>query len=399
MKKIRLLTTVALLVAMCSTNSTVFAQGNVFDIDVVITNALKNSYDIRMQQYNEQLAENAYEQAKESSDKANERLINIDDMIDLKGKEDKTPAEQAMVDRFQPPSEDERYQLIRNQEIAPLQSEYQLSVAKNNREVAENTLKLNIYTEYSSLMATKDSMDVEQKKFDNLESIFNKSQTQLSLGITSKVEARKNEVNYINEKPILTKQQRQMEISLMSMNKVIGEDLNKKYESFSKDILADTTKIKTLEQYVADALKNRTEVINAEKYVKLKQAEYDLANREYPNGEERYNQQAKYYLDEAQNKLETAKLNIEQEITNSYNDLAKKVKTIEYTKKSYELAKKSYSEYLIRYNLGMISKVDLGSKELSFKQAESNLKSLERGLWISELKLEYQCGKGINATT
>lgn len=395
MKKIKILTAAALTFAIVSQSSIAFAKGNLLDIDSIINSAFKNSYDIKNQNYSVQLAENAYDQSEEASNKANEVLIMNDDMIALKGKKDKTPLEQKIAENFKPLSEEQRYNLIKTRDLQPLEAKSKLTKAKNNKEVIENTLKLNIYTQYSGLLGVKDMMDTEEKKITNLSDIYNKSLLQVKLGMISNADANKNKTAYINEKPVLLKQQRQMEIAQMDMNKTIGEDLTKKYDGFTKEIFSDSTKIKSLDQYLADALKNRAEIINAEEDVKVKKSAYDLANKEYPNESERHNQQSKYDIAEAENKLETLKLTIEQEVTNSYNDLAKKAKSIEYAKKNFELAKKNYDDSVKRYELGMISKIELANKEISYKQAENNYKSLERDLWLNQLRMDYQSGKGI----
>lgn len=396
-KKIKVLVMAVLMVV--SSSSAAFAQGNVFDVDAAINSALKNSYSIKMQNYSVESAQNGVDKAQDAADKASETLAINDSMMDLKGKENKTEDEKKSLERFVPLNDDQRYELTKTKELGPLEAKYQLTVATNNKEVAENTLKLNIYSQYSILMNLKDSMDLEQNKVDNLLATYKKAQLQMELGSISKIDAKKSEASYVSEKPVLTKFQRNMETSQMTMNQVIGEDIYKTYDSFPKDIILDTPKIKTLDEYLIDAFKNRVEIVNTEGNLNLKKAAYELANKEYPNESEKNNQSAKYDIDEAQNNLDMLKLNVQQEITDSYNELTKKAKTIEYSQKAFNIAKKNYDESLIRYNLGMISKIDLNSSEITYKQAENTLKSLERDLWLAQLKMEYQCGKGITAAT
>ncbi len=394
MKKIKLLTSAALIIAICSTSTSAFAKGSVLDIDAAINSSLKNSYAIKAQDYAVKESEIGCEQAQKAADKANEMLIMNDRMIALRGKENKTPEEEQMVAHFTPIGQEKAYALKKVKELQPLAAKYKLSVTTNNKEVNENNLRFIMYSQYSNILYTKDLMDTEQKKLDNLLDLYNKTKLQIEIGTMSKAAGKETQAKYLNEKPMIVKQERQMEICQMTINKIMGDALTNRYDSFLKDILIDSPKIKSLDEYLVDASKNRAEIVNAEEYLKLKNKAYDLAAKEYPDESERNNKQAKYDVDEAQNKLDTTKLSIQQEIINSYNDLTKKAKKIEFVKKSFDVSKKSYNESLEKYNLGMISKIDLKDKEIAYKQLEDNLKALQRDLWLSQLKMEYQCGKG-----
>jgi len=411
MKKIKLLAAAALIITMCSNSSVVFAEGNVFDVDAAINSALKNSYTIKAQQYSLDLAQNSCDQAQEASDNANSKLVQdesnrerideLEEEIDAAKTEEEKEEKEAEISSIKRTllTQDQKYQLIKTRDIGPLEAKYNLMVANNNKEVAENTLKYNIYTQYDGLINLKDTMDTEQKNVNNLLDTYNSSKLKLDLGVISSIDAKKSEASYLNEKPVLVKEQRNMEISQMTINNTIGEDISKRYDTFSKDILGDGTNIKTLDEYLKDALKNRYELVKLQEYVNLKNQINDLSESKYYDEEELNNQQTKYDLQKAQSDLELEKLSIQQEITESYNSLVNKAKKIEYAKKDYEAAKKSYDKSQKKYELGLISKIDLNTAEIAFKLVEYKLKVAERDFWLAQLKMEYQCGKGINSTS
>lgn len=385
---------IAIALGIILNSNTAFAQSNSMDVKTAENLSIKNSFEIKSQDYSVQLAQNACDQAKDASNDANTTLVINQQMLDLRAKPNKTPEEQAIVANYVPLTDDQIYQLIKVRDVQPLEAQYNLSAAKNNTASVENSIKLNVYTQYISLLSDQDTVNTEQKNIKNLSDLYNASKLKLQLGVISKSDYNKITASYNNENPVLLQKQRTMDIDEMNLNKSMGQDIQIKYSSFSTDLSDDNYNIEPLDYYLNSALNNRTETVNAKNYIDVKQKAYDIANDRYPIEDNLYNKEAKYDLDEAESNLQVQKINIQKDISNEYNILTSKKKNVDNEMQSYNSAKKTYNMANIKYNAGVISKIDLESSELDYKKECDKLSSLQRDLWLEQFKMDCEINKG-----
>lgn len=371
-----------------------FAQSSSIDINTAENLSIKNSFEMKSQDYSLQLAQNACDQAEDAAEDANTTLAINQQMLDLRAKPDKTPEEQAMVANYVPLTDDQIYQLIKVRDVQPLEAQYNLSVVKNNKNSIENSVKLKVYTQYISLLSDQDGVNTEQKNIEKLSNLYNASKLKLQLGVISKSDYNKTAASYKNENPVLLQKQRAMDIDEMNLNQSTGQDLHTKYSSFSMELPDSSYSIETLNYYLDSALKNRTEIVNAESYIDVKQKAYNIAEDRYPEEDNFYNKEAKYNLEEAQSNLEAIKINVQKDITNEYNILTSKKKNLDNEMQNYNSAKKAYNMADARYKAGVISKLDFETSELDYKKECDKLFSLQRELWLEQFKMDCEINSG-----
>ncbi|MBC2581563.1 TolC family protein [Clostridium sp. DJ247] len=350
MKKVRLICIAAIMAAMISSTVSAQAVGNPLDIDNITNMAIENSYQIKSMDISIEKFKNSYKDATRGEGKGN----------------------------------------------ADIEAKYNIYEYTNLKEAAKNGVKLNLYTQYISFMNAEEALDLEQQNFENAEAKYKKAQLQLSLGTISKADSKSIEQAYYDEKAQLNKAERKLDSITKTINQISGSNINTTYNGFTKDLAVDKPIVKTYNDYLNDALKNRAEILNGNEKIKLKKIEFAGVKAAYPYKYMAEYVIGKYSVSEAENQLDTDKIDISIEINGLYNDLQSKIQKLQPQLLNYNSEKKKYDQALQRYNLGMISKIDFQDQVINFKSAENSLKTVERDISLAKLKIEYASGIGTN---
>ncbi|MBP2033726.1 outer membrane protein TolC [Clostridium algifaecis] len=352
--------------------STAFAQGNTLNIDGSIDSAIINSYKVKSADISIKQAHNSYnEDVKNAS--------SYDDQLDKGGG-----------------SLDQYTKLTFMQKISDSPKEDEFSEYKYNqmKSVAENEIKLSAYNQYTAVMNDKDAVDLENQKFNNATEQYNSAKLKLNIGTISPSDEKKAESDYITEKNQLRKAQRQYDLDIENMNKIIGTDIYARYDVLLKDKLTESPYIGSYSEYLNDALKNRAEILIGQKNIELQKFEYDTANGVFPNKQSIPNRLAQANIDNATDSLEIQKLDITSEVNGLYNDLQVKARMLKSKKDALNLAQTNYDTARVKYNIGVLSKIDFNSQAANLKSAQNDLKSAERAIWMAQFKLQLACDIG-----
>lgn len=375
MKKIKMLVSAGLIIAACLSSNTAFAAGNTLDIDSVLNTAVQSSVTIKSIDISIEKSQNSYKKSlKDAADYDGQ-------LDDLKGGDDAT-----------------KLQLMQSRSDNPEIQKNTIYQYNNKKEVAKNGINLSVYQQYITLLNTKDTLDTEQKKLDNAEAEYKKVQLQLEIGMASKGDVLTKQSAYLAEKAKFNSAKRQYDLQTMQLNKTIGVSIETKYDTLLKDKITDNPYIRSYNDYLNDALKNRAEILNDQDAIKLKEFQFRTVKAVYPYNTQAQYKNAQYYINDAQNTLEDDKIEISIEIDSLYNDLQSKSKQLESKKRNVEFTQKDYNQALQKYNLGLISKMDLDSKAVTLQDAKNSLKTLERAIWLSQTKLNYACGIGADTS-
>ncbi|KZL90204.1 TolC family protein [Clostridium magnum] len=375
MKKIKMLVSAGLIIAACLSSNTVFAASNTLDIDSVLDTAVQSSVTIKSIDISIQKSENSYKKAVKDASDYDEQLDN------LKGSDDAS-----------------KLQLMQSRDDAPAIQKNALYQYTNKKEVAKNGVNLSVYQQYITLLNYKDTVDTEQKRLNNAEADYKKAQLQLDMGMASKGDVLTKQSAYLAQKAKFNSVKRQYDLQTMQLNKTVGVPIETKYDTLLKDKITDKPYIRSYNDYLNDALKNRAEILNDQDTIKLKQFEFLTIKGVYHYNTQDEYKDGQFYINEAQNTLENDKIEISIEIDSLYNDLQNKSKQLKSKKENVEFTQKDYNQALQKYNLGIISKMDLDSKAVTLQDAQNSLKTLERDIWLSQTKLNYACGIGADTS-
>lgn len=374
MNKFKILVVTTLICSAFST--TAFAQGNTLNIDGSIDSAIINSYKVKSADISIKQAQNSYnEDTKNAS--------SYDDQLDKGG---------AALDQY---SRLTLMQKISNSSKEDEFSEYKYTQIKS---VTENEIRLSAYNEYTAVMDDKDIVDLENQKFNNAGEQYNSAKLKLSLGTISQSDEKKAEADYITEKNQLRKAQRQYDLDIQNMNKIIGTDVYARYDVLLKDKLTESPYIRSYSDYLNDAFKNRAEVLIGQKNIELQKFEYNVTNGVFPEKQTIPNRLAQANIDNAADSLEIQKLNITSEVNSLYNDLQIKAKMLGSKKDALNLAQTNYNTAQVKYNVGVLSKIDFDSQAANLKGTQNDLKYAERDIWMAQFKLQLACDIGGNTS-
>lgn len=366
MNKIKMLAATVVL-SFC-TSTTAFAQGNTLDIDSLISNNIDSTYKVKNADISIQQAQNSYNKAVKNTGSAGETS---DDMTN-----------------------DERYNIMITIANAPEEAKFSIYKYTNQKEVTKNEVKLSAYTEYNNVMNSKDALDLQQDKLNNAEEQYNSAKLKLNLGIITEADVKQTEVSYYDAKAQFNKAQRGYELEIMKLNKIFDIDVYVKYDVLLKDKFTESPYIRSYDDYVNDALKNRAEILNAQEYVNLKNFEFKIIKSVYPSKYDVMYGIGQYNVEQAKDALDMDNLTIPVEINGLYNNLQVKCKALDSKKDALALAQTNYNIALAKYKAGVMSKIDFDSQEISVKTAQNDLKSLQRDIWIAQLKLNLACDIG-----
>lgn len=348
MKKIKLLCIATAMTLMFSATTFVQAAESSLDLDSITNKAIENSYNIKSIDISIEKFKNSYEDATRGDGSGN----------------------------------------------ADIEAKYSIYEYTNLKEAAKSGVKLSMYTKYASFINTKEALDLEREKLQNSEAKYKKAQLQLSLGTISKNDFKTVEKNYYDEKAQFNKAERKIITASQGINQVTGVDLKTTYTDFTKDILEEKPTIKSYNEYLEDALKNRAEILNDNEKIKLEKLEFSAVKASNKDVHFPKYVIGKYNVDQAQNQLDTDKIDISIEINGLYNDLQSKMQKLQPQVLSYNSEKKKYDQAAQKYNLGMISKIDFEDQLASFKSAENSLKAAQRDVSLAKLNIEYASSIG-----
>lgn len=373
MKKLRIF--VAALIIAFSTGSTVFADSITLDIDSRMENAVNNNYNVKTADIKIQQNQNSYDKSQKDAAIIDEELSS-----------GTIPENQVL-------------QYVQQRDYPQMQYKYAIYEYTNAKEVAKNQAKFSIYKEYETLLNYKDNLDLEQVKLNNAKDNLNTAKLKLSLGTISATDEKQAEAAYTAEQAQFNTVQRQYQSEVLNMNKTLNLPLDTTYKTLLKDKLTPSPYIRSYDNYNADAVKNRVEVLNGNEYIKLMKSEFDTTSGIDPYTMDAPYKIAKYNWDMSKEQLDIEKINISLEINSLYNDLQNKSQQIDSLNDSYNLAEDQYNKALLKYNVGVMSKIDKDQYYIKVLSAQNSLKAAQREVWLAQIKINYACGPGYDTSS
>lgn len=277
---------------------------------------------------------------------------------------------------------------------SPIAAENMLNQYVTNEAVNNNSVIMDAYTKYISLLKANYSVDIQSRLNNNLQKANKEAKLQLSNGLISKNEARLIEINYLKSKEQLNSLEKGLNSAYMAINLIMGEDISKEYSKLIDNNIVPSKNLKSLDEYVEYALANRGEIVNTESSLNGKKKEFEYDKATFHTDYTFYIQKRQYELDRAESDLDEAKVKVQLEITNGYKTLEGYMKALESEQINYDTAVSDYEGRKIRYDNGMITLSQLQQAEIAKTQAEISLKNAELDAWLEQVKMNNATGIG-----
>lgn len=397
---------VIIIVLVLENFNIIHAKEQVLNINDACDLALQNSSALKILQLNIEHLQLIVDQANEASRLADQRLKINDRFLELynaKQNNDLTDPNDIQeynnyVSMYGKPiiGEDQKFQFIQMKSITPLEAKYSVYSAQNNIKINENAIKYSVMQSYCNLLNLKDSIEINNMNLKIKEENYKTAQLKLKYNLISSIDYKKIENDYTKAKISLDTLNNNYNLQLKTFNRQLGLPINNIIFSIV-DVEFDP-KIDSIDNYLEDALINRIEIKNATQNSKNKKYIYDIVYDSFSDEDNSHIQNALYEKNQAEHDLEDNKINIQIEIKTSYQDIQKKLLDYKLAQDSYNNSLKKYNEGLTQYKINKISNIDLKSLELSLKQAEIQINSIKRDIWLRMKKLEFLSHEGLNTS-
>lgn len=393
---------IVLAAIILATSGLVYADNSKLSIDDVLQNSLKANSTLEKQKENLKSVEDDYNDSIQSSIRISGVLERYERLNDLSTKESLTPQEEqeySMLKKMMPDtlSEDKEYSYMQVKDLSPANLKYALHTSTTAITNMENQIKLTAYSQYSNLISTKQSIDLQKALVKNLEKSQKIVEAKYKMNFVSKIEYLTFNAKLQKANLELKNMQNMFQVSIININKLMDRPITTKYDDYINIKISQTIKLDPIEKYIETAMQNKPEVINAKEYFDIKSREYELTKNIYPSDSQLKNTEAKYNMDCAADELDKSKYEAEASVVQAYRDTENKLLLAENADRLYQINKTKYAEAQKKYSMGKINEVQLTDSSISLSDSEIKLQKAQVDLWLSNIKLDIACGKSPDA--
>lgn len=254
-------------------------------------------------------------------------------------------------------------------EVAPLEAEAALEVAKRQKLDNENKFRAEIYEEMLKYILAKNRVENKKERIALIREKYIIDSMQYSEGLISKAEIEDSEINLSIEKLELVKLETELESNILDAKQKLHVDLS---DDTVIDFEYELNKIGSqyvissfnLEKAIEKAINNNTGIYQKQRALDIAQMKFDIAKEYLKPGNDYYDQK-EYELESAKKSLYDAKTNIEISIRNAHNDLLTSLDALELAQRRMELEESRLKTLKTKKDAGIISRRDLIDTEIA----------------------------------
>ncbi len=253
-------------------------------------------------------------------------------------------------------------------------------------------LKADVEQAYFNLLQAQQLKEINGQNVAVAEDLQEKTKTKFELGLVSKQEVLRAELNYIKAQTEYKSAENMLKGAKMLFNIKIG------YNVMDEVTLKDELKYKEFEmgsiaEAVEKALTNRREAQAVQFSYDLEKMSMELADKKYEDFMYAYREQ-KIKLGKALEDLETTRKSIEMEVRTNYLEVMQKQEEIKSGEKAVEVAQEALKLSQISYEAGMSILTDVQQAQLALLQAKLGLSQAILDYNLAILKFEDCIGIG-----
>ncbi|TWH59714.1 outer membrane efflux protein [Desulfitobacterium sp. LBE] len=289
------------------------------------------------------------------------------------------------------------YELLESIVLAPKLMEHELNKTVREQAVVTNAMRLSAYQSYINLLKGDYAVKTRSELMSSLYDDYKKIRTQQEQGMAAESEVRLAEIAFEQARYNYLNAQNSMDSSYMTINQMMGEPLSKKYSALKDNNIIPAQKIGSLEDYIAKALTNRVEILNAQGDLDGKKEQLIYGLVKSPIGSEFYEQEQEYEIEKAENQLELSKINVQMNITDLYTGLEAGMKNLDAMRHLAKQAELNYNAALVQYENSMITLPELNNVRIAKAEADINLKNAELDAWFMQMMMGMACDLGFQS--
>ena len=292
-----------------------------------------------------------------------------------------------------PPNYDAFLIQANNKYLLPLQNQLAVEEAKQNVEVSKETAIIGVYDAFFAYAKADEDYLINKEEVVLKTGELETAQLKFNQGLISKDDLKSAEYEKDSAEAALDISGQSKKKALIDLNTKLGKDLDNQIKKAIVKYSYKRIDI-DLNKAIESTLKNRLDVIKAANLVTAKEKERKIVSDYIKDDTLSQYKTADLNLKEAQYDLETKKIDIENEIKSGYNNLLNMLDTIDINKKEVSRKKITYNALKLKYNLNMVTKLDMDSAKLDYDKAKSTLNGSILDYIAAKYKFDMAQGAG-----
>lgn len=242
---------------------------------------------------------------------------------------------------------------------------------KANEEITKKSLELSVIEYFSSIKNAQKSIELFEEQLSISEKELEIAQVKLNLGLISQSEFDDKKNSYTKTKNEKINLESTLDNSYISLNKLLGYDLNSKYE-LELDIEYEQMEEIDLDAPINKALSSTQSIKEKQNAVTVAKYELDVYSSLYSNDKKESKENS---YAQTQRALTDAKTDLNQSLTQLYNNIITSENQIESNYKDLEQLNKEYEIKQVQYSLGKVTELELNEAEYKINSLEADIES------------------------
>lgn len=376
----------------------VYAEENTLNLETVINKSLQNSSALKNQQNRLNNLQENYQMAEKGSLLAQSRVEADEHYRELVSRKDLTLKEKAEQEAYLQMfsaklTDEERVYYKKLKEMTIPNIEYGINVTTLQKKATQNGIMGGASELYGNLIKVNNGIEVKKSLVEDLEKNYSNVQSLLRYGYVASTKVHLVELTLEENKLELEQLAKQKELLIDNLNKLMGEDVSKRYSKYEA-INMEPVEHKSLNEYLNAAIEKRIEIVSSEKAYALKQKEYNIIAEVYLDDNNLNKINSKYDLANSRKQRDDYKTEVEKGIKNSYKLFQNKIADYENSISKYNIQKSNYEDDKNKYQLGLLTDTNLLDTSLYVKNAELQMNNARIDVWIYQTKMKYASSEG-----
>ncbi|NLY18668.1 MAG: TolC family protein [Clostridiaceae bacterium] len=254
-------------------------------------------------------------------------------------------------------------------EVAPLEAEAALDVAKRQKLDNENKFRAEVYEEMLKFIMAKNRVENKRERIALIREKYIIDSMQYHEGLVSKADIEDAEINLSIENLELVKLETELESNILNAKQKLHVDLS---DDTKIDFEYELNKIGSqyvissfnLEKAIEKAINRSTEIYQRQRAVDIARMKFDITKEHLKPGNDYYDQK-EYELEYAKKSLYDARTNLEVSIRNAYNELLTSLDALDLAQKRLELEESRLKTLETKKDAGILSRRDMIDSEIA----------------------------------
>lgn len=251
--------------------------------------------------------------------------------------------------------------------VDPLVAEANLEVAKKQKEDNTRVLKKNIYIGLMDILLAEKELEMEQEKLIIIQAKYQIAKDKYDKELTTEYDVFDYEYQVDNKQIDILNVQDKLQLAKYEFNRLLNQDLDQVVEIEGSLTLEESSELDLI--MIEDILNNDTAVYEKTQDLIAKEITFDLTAIDYKDYTKEY-KEANYEQEIARLDFDDTKVNLEVNIRNQFNVLLNKMDQYELAVKYLEIITNKLRADELKFENGMIAKVELLSQKEAYLDAE-----------------------------